>query len=546
MKAKKTLKKLLAMAVSVVMVCAMAVPAFAADTVNITINDPMPQPIAGEGNAATKTYNGYLLLNATVSADGEHYSYTVNEKYRAVLQEQVYAAAEDAFWGGAESKPSAATEVTDAQILKYLESLTGQEGTWGQDGYTAGTLRPFADKLYRAIKEAVPEIKADAMTTNGTITGDKGYWLIADVTNVEGNEANSLVVVDTKGNDDLVVTPKTSVPTVEKKVKETNDSTGKTSGWQDGADYDINDDVPFQLTGTLPTNLSSYETYKYVFHDALSSGLTLNKESIKVTIDGTDVTSSFTKSTESLEDGCSFEVSCDNILGIEGVTVNKDSKIVVTYTAKLNDGAVIGGTGNPNKVHLEFSNNPYDEGTGKTPEDKVTVFTFTLNVDKIDKDEKPLNGAGFTLYKYDEDATGDDKWVAVGQEKKGEDMTKFTWKGLDSGKYMLVESTVPQGYNQADELYFTIEATYDIEATEPGLTNLVVKDEKGQSITGDGLTFTATKADGTVSTKVVNTSGIELPETGGIGTTIFYVLGGLLVVGAGVLLVTKRRMSHEK
>ena len=543
MKAKKTLKKLLAMTVSAVMVCAMAVPAFAADTVNITINDPIPQLIAAEGDAVLRSYNGYLLLNATVSADGKNYSYTVNEKYRAVLQEQVYAAADDSFWGGAESKPSAATEVTDAQILKYLESLTGDEGTWGQDGYVAGSLRGFADKLYRAIK--AKSITADA-ETDGTIIGAKGYWLIADVTDVTGDAANSLVVVDTKGNDDLVVTPKTDVPTVEKKVKETNDSTGVTSDWQDGADYDIGDDVPFQLTGTLPTNISSYETYKYVFHDELSDGLTLNEESIKVEIGGKALTkdTDYTVNT-SVTDGCDFEIVFADLLKLSDIT--KDSKIVVTYTAELNGDAVIGGVGNPNEVHLEFSNNPYDEGTGKTPKDKVTVFTFKLNADKVDKEGEPLKGAGFTLYKYDEDAKGEDKWTAVGDEQKGEDMTNFTWTGLDSGKYKLVESTVPDGYNKAEDLYFIIEAAYDISAVDPKLTDLVVKDKDGKkTISGEGLTFTAEAAEGTVSTKVVNTTGIELPETGGMGTTIFYVLGGLMIVGAGVLLVTKRRMSYEK
>ena len=142
----------------------------------------------------------------------------------------------------------------------------------------------------------------------------------------------------------------------------------------------------------------------------------------------------------STSDNCDFEIVFTDILSVDGVTITKDSKVVVEYTAELTQDAVIGNDGNPNKVYLEFSNNPYDEGTGQTPEDKVTVFTFKLDVDKVDKDQQPLAGAGFTLYKYDADTQN---YVAVGSEVKGDALTNFVWSGLDSGKYKLVETTVP-------------------------------------------------------------------------------------------------------
>lgn len=527
--------KLLAAALSLTMACALAVPAYAVD-INIQ------ESSAISTYAAERSYNGYKLLNLTTSSNEDetvNYAYTVNEKYRSVLQNQVLTAADDSFWttnGG--SKPAAATNVTDAQILAYLGTLTSDSGE------NPGTLRGFADDLYKAITTG--SIAADETSHNATFDDvDQGYWLIADVTDLEGTgEANSLVIVDTKGQDSITVIPKTDVPKVEKKVKEENDSTGTVTGWQDGADYDIGDNVPFQLTGTMPSNIANYETYTYIFHDDLSNGLRLNEESIVVKIGeetlekGVDYTVN-----TSTSDDCDFEIVFTDILSVDGVTITKDSKVVVEYTAELTQDAVIGNNGNPNEVYLEFSNNPYDEGTGQTPEDKVTVFTFKLDVDKVDKNQQPLKGAGFTLYKYDADQK---TYVAVGSEVKGEQMTNFVWSGLDSGKYKLVETTIPAGYNKADDIEFTIEAKYTTDGADQTLTGLVVKNADGtETISGDGegFTFTTTVATGTVATDVVNTTGLELPSTGGMGTTLFYVVGGILVVGAGVLLITKKRMN---
>lgn len=532
--------KLLAAALFLTMACALAIPAYAVD---ITIQ----QNSTISTYAAERSYNGYKLLSLTTSTDEDenvNYAYTVNEKYRSVLQNQVFTAAEETFWtnnGG--SKPSAATGVTDTQILAYLGTLTSDSGE------NPGTLRGFADDLYKAITAA--SLAADETAHNATFNDvDQGYWLIADVTDLEGSgEANSLVIVDTKGEDSITVTPKTDVPKVEKKVKEENDSTGDVTGWQDGADYDIGDDVPFQLTGTMPSNIASYETYEYIFHDDLSNGLRLNEDSIVVKIGDETLTKGqdYTVNTSPSDaaSGCDFEIVFTDILSVNGVTITKDSKVVVEYTAELTQDAVIGNNGNPNKVYLEFSNNPYDEGTGQTPEDKVTVFTFKLDVDKVDKDQQPLKGAGFTLYKYDADAKN---YVPVGSEVEGDQMTNFAWSGLDSGKYKLVETTIPAGYNKADDIEFTIEATYTTSGADQTLTGLVVKNADGTetiSGEGDGFTFTATVANGTVATDVVNTTGLELPETGGMGTTIFYIIGGVLVVGAGVLLIVRRRMGGQ-
>ena len=219
----------------------------------------------------------------------------------------------------------------------------------------------------------------------------------------------------------------------------------------------------------------------------------------------------------------------------------------MTYTATLNEGATIGGAGNPNTVHLEYSNNLNQGGegdTGKTSENKVTVFTFQLNIDKKDEKNQPLKGAGFTLYKYDADAEGEeaDKWSLVGTEIKGEDLTSFTWEGLDAGRYKLVESTTPSGYNTMEDIEFTITADLSNEPASVTALNVAVTENPNLA---EQPVMSTDRDSGTISSTVVNESGAQLPSTGGIGTTIFYVVGGVLVVRAVVLLIAKRRVARR-
>ncbi len=489
-------------------------------TVDITMND-------GETRETDRTYHGYRLLNLTTSdnSDGtKNYAYTVNPKYREVLKAQI----------------PEGSAYSDAQIIDYLGKLTSESDT-------EGTLRTFSDQLYEALKDMDPDAQAVGNTFNDV---EKGYWLLIDVTDFSGkDESNSLVIVNTFDEDTVTVTPKADVPEVEKKVKEENDSTGAVSDWQDGADYDIGDDVPFQLTGTLPDNLAGYETYRYVFHDDLSEGLTLNRDSIKVYVenDGSRTEIPQEKYTVRQDAGhqedsgfsCDFEIAFADIKAVDGV--NAASKIIVEYTAELNSDAIIGSAGNPNEVYLEFSNNPYDDGTGNTPEDKVIIFTFEIIANKVDEKHEPLNGAGFTLYKYNKDE-GD--YVQIGEELKG--MTTFTWSGLDAGQYRVVETTVPDGYNKADDILFTVEATYDMDAADPGFGELVIKDADGEIIS-DGENPVFSVSDGSASTDIVNTTTPKLPETGGIGTGIFYGMGAMLMAGGVLTMIIRRRQRsiHE-
>ena len=534
------MKKLVSIFLALVMILAISVPAFAAEDTTLTINDD-----------GTRQYAGYKLLNLTTSlktsehhptscdnvnhsSDCYNYAYSVNAAYREILQNEVFDNGGNYLWEDG-TKPAVATAITDAQILKYLSNQTSDNG----DVYQ--TMRQVADRLYRAIKTA--GIAADKPNMTGNDTLDQGYWIIADVTNLTGNEANSLVMVDTKGQDALEITPKTGLPTVEKKVKDVDDSEDGSiidNPWHDSADHDFGDVVPFKLTGTLPHNAPYYKSFKMVFHDTLSDGLTFDETSVKVYMyetkhkadvdtdmnDGTDVTDKFDVDT-TVTDDCTFEVGCDDVFTIAGVT--KDTAFVVYYEATLDTDAMIGAAGNPNKVFLEFSNNPYDTtSTGNTEEDKVTVFTYQLIINKTDSHGRELKGAGFTLYK--KDINGD--YNIIGTELKGADMTTFNWKGLDDGDYKLVESTVPEGYNKMSDIVFSISAVHSETAGEPTLISL----DGGEIGTGVVDTGAITKA-------IVNNTGTILPETGAQGTMWLIFGGAMLVILAGVFMITRKKMS---
>ena len=540
------MKKLISILLALAMVLSLSAVAFAAENGDATMS------ITG----GDRTYNGYQLLTLTVSlkgdehhpegCDGNHsddcynYAYSVNPKYRAILQIETFNNAGASLWGS--NKPVDYTGVTDAQILEHLSKQTSDSGD------TFGTLRNLADRVYLAIQTA--GITPDAEGIQNTADIAQGYWMFADVTDLDGEyDANSLVMVDTKGASDITVNPKVAIPTVEKKVKDIEDSEDGTivdNPWLDSADHDIDGNaIPFKLTAAPPSNAAYYTEYKLVFHDHMSEGLTLNPASFKVYIYDNkykadvdtdlndhvgDVTNYFTITTAGLTDGCTFEVSCENVLAIPGVHAN--TAFVVYYEAALNADAVIGAAGNPNDVYLEFSNNPYADGTGETEKDKVTVFTYQLTVNKVDSHGHALKGAGFTLYK--KNVAGE--YVAIGGELKvdadNNELITFTWKGLDDGDYKLVETTVPEGYNALADVLFTISATHEENSADPKLLNL-----------DGGLMGTGVVDTGIITKDIVNQTGTVLPETGAEGTFLLISASAMFVMVACVFMVTRKKMS---
>lgn len=369
-----------------------------------------------------------------------------------------------------------------------------------------------------------------------------GYYLVKDKdgSQADKNDAYTKFIVQVVGDTEADI--KSGVPTVEKKVKDANDSTGKTSGWQDSADADINDDVQYQITGTMPDNIADYTTYKYVFTDTMSKGLTYTDNNAKITIGDKDVTSSFTEDVTTKEDGSTVVTwTCDNLKGIKDVTLDKGTKVVVNYTAKLNEKAVIGAEGNPNTVDLTYSNNPNKGGegeTGKTPEDKNIVFTYKTVVNKVDQDQQSLAGAAFKLEKK----LANGSYQLVKEFTAGTETT-FEFKGLDDGDYKLTETTTPAGYNTITPIEFTISAEHDTDSADPKLISLNGKSD-GEVDFGTQKA-TVDKDAGSLTTNVVNQKGSTLPSTGGMGTTILYVAGAAIVVAAGIGLAMRRNKRQN-
>ena len=356
---------------------------------------------------------------------------------------------------------------------------------------------------------------------------------------------------------------------MDKSVKDTDNQ------WGEAADWEIGSDVPFQLVGTLPSNYADYETYKYVFHDTLSTGLKYNgspKVYVQNGTNKTEITTGFTvaPNAAATAGGGTLTVTFTNLKEVAEVTAT--SEIVVEYTAKLLSTAEIGNPGNKNEVYLEYSNNPNQTGegtpsTGNTPKDEVLVFTYELDVTKVDGQnaDKKLAKAEFVLLNSDKTKAAkvtDGKFVEwVDVPAAGEDGTitypagttltsgadgKFVIAGLDAGSYYLHETKAPAGYNLLkNDISVTITAKLDKSENNPALTELklsVKEDKEGAAATeSNGSVDT-----GIVATNVMNNSGAQLPETGGMGTTLFYVLGGILVLVAIILLVTRKRMSHTE
>lgn len=467
--------------------------------------------------SSKSVYSAWRIFDVkeTVTTEGETstsiFTYTINTKYREGVLDTIQ-----------KMDASVPEDYTDSQIITWISKLKGSD------------IRTFADNLYmRFIKNK----DFDATSTEGQFKNvPQGYYLIVETQLGDDPEAYSLVMLDTAGQSELTVKTKEDVVGFEKKIKETNDSTGVVTNWQDAADYDIGDVIPFKLSGTMPKDLTDYETYKYVFHDTECEGLTFNPTSVKVYIDDTLIDASkysVLTDTAGTHDGkkCTFEVVIEDVI-VLGAKAN--SVVSVEYTSTLNENANIGSLGNDNKAYLEFSNNPYGNGTGKTKEDKVIAFTYKTKVNKVDGAGDPLKGAGFTLYKFD--AKKND-YIAVGTEITGADITTFEFVGIDAGKYKLVETTVPAGYNKAADVEFEIAATYTTLSDDPKLLTLEVP---------NNTAFTAEMTEGSVYTgqiitSVENLTGNELPETGGVGTTIFYVVGATLLLGGSILLIAKKK-----
>ena len=497
----KRVKRVLALLAALALVLAMAVPAFADGANLYTISVP-----AGSSH----TYKVYQIFTGDYSKEG-----TTNKLSNVKWGKNSKNRDEGVDAGGKVSE----------NVLHRLAAVVS-----GSDAEKLAVIEEYADLNSKEVA---------TVTHSNSAKVAPGYYLFKDTTATAENEVYITEVVG-----DVIIKAKNSnVPGFEKKLKDKNDTTDNDFGdWQDVADHDIGDAIPFKLEGTVPADYTEYTSYYFAFHDEEETGLTFNPESVKVYVGDAEIKTGFEVKT-STTDGCSFEVVFSNLKDIEAV--HAGSVIRVEYTSTLNPNAVIGGNGNLNKAQLEYSNNPRDTNSkDKTVWDNVVVFTYQVVVNKYANsvaENNKLPGAEFTLTKK---LNGDTTKVIAAV--KSENGVRFTFKGLDDGEYTLTETVTPEGYNTIDPITFNVTANHEITWDGTGNRDTLLKSLTGNKVTGE-ITFAENaKVNGSLVTDIINKSGTTLPSTGGMGTTVFYVVGGGLMAVAVVLLVTKKRMENKR
>ena len=533
---KSLMKRVFAAAAAIATVFGLAATtvatANAADNATLTVSTT-------DAKFAGKTVNAYKMFSATVSGDGKAVSYTLTDEWKPFFKD---------------STASGLTDVTDANVNDkandYVSKLTGKD------------LAAFATKASNWAQAKTNNIKAAATATvstgatNGNYTAtfnglDYGYYVVAvpgaTLANASGQYA-TLVSVD---RTNVTANIKGDLPTVDKKVQV--DGTGK-----DATDAKIGDTLTFTLTSTIP-DMSAYDTYTFNFKDTLSKGLTYG-DITSVTVEGVDAP--LVKDTDYTV--TTTPAAAGNTLLTVGMTdfknkqqTNAGKKITVTYTATLNENAVVGGAGNVNSATIQYSNDPSSTGTGESEPDKVRVFTYGFTVDKYTGDNyndaaTRLAGAEFTLTAKGDtsaikfvqvnagSATKDAVYrVAKAGETAGTTTTittpangKVVFQGLKNGEYTLTETKAPAGYNKlASALGVKVEGQNDGTDTTDATVAITYDNNNGSD-------YDQSASNGVIPVR--NKSGVVLPGTGGMGTIAFTVIG-VLVIALGVAWTLKRK-----
>lgn len=546
-------------------------------------------------------YSGYLLMTLVTSLKctdtHDHgsacynYAYTVNPKYTDILLKVINAkiTSDDDKLAVADDTNHVPTAAENNAIVSWISKNVGEGKLMNARDFTNAVYAEILDLNSIAADKTAKDDNADGTVVLESVA--HGYWLIADTTpeipDATVDRTSTLVILDTT---EITVTAKNKEMTITKDITNTTDPTNV-------SDHNIGDTVNYTIVATIDPNMAQYDpdTYVYKITDTLSKGVVYdlipsndalekftaeNKKQVETMMgltikrdndgdgiieagEGEDLSDYFTVDLLGDDDGLNNGFTFTITGNTNWATSGKSGNVIVNYNAIVNKFAVVGGVGNPNEVDLEFSNNPDTDSTGETPKDIVTSFTYQLNVTKVDgKDgETPLKDARFALYRLvDDTVNGGQKkeYVLIDAEDKvsgwQDDLPTVTLDektvngnivtdvngemsviGLDAGVYYLTECVAPDGYNLLDaDVKITITATYSDDGKT--IINLTVAVDDEEAVAGN-------ISNGELEVTVENFSGAELPSTGGIGTTIFYALGGLLAVGAAVFLVTKKRMS---
>lgn len=529
---KSLMKKVFAAAAAIATVFGLAATTVA--TANAAGGNATLTVSTKDAKFAGKTVNAYKMFSATVSGDGGAVSHTLNDAWKPFFKNSV-----------------GLTDVTDANVNdkanEYVSKLTGKEKD----------LTAFAAKASNWAQNTANSITADATATvskiaatdgkyTATFTGlDYGYYVVA-VPGATVADTNSQYAALVRVHSTTVsVDIKGALPTVDKKVQV--DGTGK-----DATDAKIGDTLKFTLTSTIP-DMSAYNTYTFNFKDTLSKGLTFEQvKSVKVEDKTLSVNTDYTVTPPTAPNN-TLTVAMKDFKTKQQANAGK--KITVTYTATLNENAVVGGAGNVNSAKIQYSNNPSTNGTGESEPSKVRVFTYGFTVDKYtgknyDDTATRLAGAEFTLahkggtaisfVKVADSATQNAVYRVAKADEAGATTTittpangKVEFRGLENGEYTLTETKAPAGYNKlASAIGVKVHGQNNGTDTTHATVTITYNNDN------NGSNYDQTASNGVIP--VQNKSGVTLPGTGGMGTIAFTVIG-VLVIALGVAWTLKRK-----
>lgn len=537
----KKITKIASIILALVLAFAVAIPSvavFAAELPgSITITAPTDVSIDG------KEFKAYKLLNVTHTSHEQE----ADRKYAYTIPG---ATEKNAVIAGLKAAGITTTDLSDTQLIEELGKITDDDKK-----------QAFAKAALDSLEKAGVSAANSAIASGGKCVIDElplGYYIVKDASELgENNPVIAAVALTTTQPGANVTAKLGSEPTLEKSLDNNNNNNS----------YYIGEEIDYRIVVPVPVT-TGYSSYTYKVTDTLSKGLDFVDGSLKAFVGGSEDTAlndaigtlsspadyDLTLSSYTGTDDTTLAVNFTNIINISRNDSYAGKYIIITYKAKLNSDAIVGEDGNLNSASLEFSNNPGDSSSSDTtPPSDVYVYTFDIEIEKVDGDntETKLANAEFVLYKtvgnkdyyYNEDGdwTEVEHGAAVPSDARKyltDSNGKATIEKIAAGTYYLKETAAPAGYNALDS-----DITIEIIATLNDAGKLSKAEVK---IDGGDAKEITTEKKATVPVQIKNYGGAQLPSTGGMGTTLLYILGAVLVIGAGILLVAKKRMNSHR